>query len=1033
MKKFKICSIALLLLVLVACALTLLSCDTDPCANGHTEVTDAAVTATCSASGLTEGKHCSVCSKILVAQTKVEKKAHAFDEWTVSLTPTCTQQGSRFRTCADCGVIETQTLDAHTFENWVVTAEASCGKSGLKTSTCTECGTVKTETIDALSHQKSTQWERLEGTSCEVAGKEGRKCTRCAVVMETRTRNAGTHDLDTWKVTTAATCVDAGEETSQCKYCNYKLTRSTPATGHTPGTATTVASSCTEAGTKTTPCTKCDTVTVEILPLADHNYGNWITDSASTCYAAGTKHRECSKCGRFDVEQLDTVAHTYSNWTTVSTASCTQNGEKQRQCSECHYTDIEIIPTTAHTTDNTWTVLVEVTNTNHGFRVQKCTTCLATIKAEVVSSPNPSLTFSYLTEGDSITITGYGPYAAAELVIPEQIGGKNVTKIAKGAFASANRFTSITFPSTLTVIEAGAFDACTLVSEEDGLLYLNNWIVGCNNTALTTLTVKSDVLGIAEGIFADCTKLNDFVVADDARFAVENNYLYNKLTGTLLLAKKNIAGALTLPNTIKAIASDAFKSCFTLYEITIPNSVKRVGTNAFAECYTLVRVMNLSGQALGLPANPGKQELTSGSFTTTLTTTDGIVLYKPNNSTTYMLGYVGESDTLDLTGKGVTAIYQYALYANTTLKTLTIPTTVQALGNNALAHCELTKATLHLNFVSNLCHKALKSLIILGDSNTIQVPSNLLTDCTTLEELEIPNTILVSHKGAFAGCTGVKVLRAPANALGALSLSNLEVLYVTGGTSIAANSFKAHKKLREVHLAPSVEKIGGQAFYNCTALTTFIFDDVENSKLTDLGTYQFCGNTKMKSIVLPPNLTKINGQCFSGCTGLTSVTLPKNLVEIAYEAFHNCSSLASITIPASVTIMNNRSGSNDMLSLKRGVFSGCTSLKSVTFESGSKLEMISTWCFYGCTSLTEITIPASVTTIGCYAFANSGITKVTFENTSGWNGYKITANNQILSTGFQNLSTPVAMTIATPTENATKFKNDYAAYTLIRG
>ena len=198
MKKFKICSIALLLLVLVACALTLLSCDTDPCANGHTEVTDAAVTATCSASGLTEGKHCSVCSKILVAQTKVEKKAHAFDEWTVSLTPTCTQQGSRFRTCADCGVIETQTLDAHTFENWVVTAEASCGKSGLKTSTCTECGTVKTETIDALSHQKSTQWERLEGTSCEVAGKEGRKCTRCSVVTETRTRDAGTHDLDTW-------------------------------------------------------------------------------------------------------------------------------------------------------------------------------------------------------------------------------------------------------------------------------------------------------------------------------------------------------------------------------------------------------------------------------------------------------------------------------------------------------------------------------------------------------------------------------------------------------------------------------------------------------------------------------------------------------------------------------------------------------------------------------------------------------------------------------------------------------------------
>ncbi len=42
--------------------------DSETPANGHTEVTDPAVPATCTESGLTAGKHCSACSAVLVAQ-----------------------------------------------------------------------------------------------------------------------------------------------------------------------------------------------------------------------------------------------------------------------------------------------------------------------------------------------------------------------------------------------------------------------------------------------------------------------------------------------------------------------------------------------------------------------------------------------------------------------------------------------------------------------------------------------------------------------------------------------------------------------------------------------------------------------------------------------------------------------------------------------------------------------------------------------------------------------------------------------------
>ena len=68
----------------------------------HVEVVDAAVPATCTEKGKTEGKHCSVCGEVTVTQTEVPANGHTevTDE---EVPPTCTEAGKTAgKHCSEC-------------------------------------------------------------------------------------------------------------------------------------------------------------------------------------------------------------------------------------------------------------------------------------------------------------------------------------------------------------------------------------------------------------------------------------------------------------------------------------------------------------------------------------------------------------------------------------------------------------------------------------------------------------------------------------------------------------------------------------------------------------------------------------------------------------------------------------------------------------------------------------------------------------------------------------------------------------------
>ena len=90
----------------------------------HTEVIDKGVAATCTNTGLTEGKHCSTCDAVLVAQQTISTTDHTLGEWIIDKDATSTAEGSKHQVCSACGItLRTEVIPT------VTGISGSCGEN----------------------------------------------------------------------------------------------------------------------------------------------------------------------------------------------------------------------------------------------------------------------------------------------------------------------------------------------------------------------------------------------------------------------------------------------------------------------------------------------------------------------------------------------------------------------------------------------------------------------------------------------------------------------------------------------------------------------------------------------------------------------------------------------------------------------------------------------------------------------------------------------------------------------------------------
>ena len=185
---------------------------------------------------------------------------------------------------------------SHTYGSAVITKQPTCTSEGTKTKTCTQCGATVTETIAKLSHSYTTT---VVAPTCTTNGYTLHKCSVCGTSYKDSTTKATGHSYGNSVVTKQPTCTSEGTKIKTCTKCNVTVTEKLPAKGHTAVTDKGYPATCTTAGkTDGSHCSVCNTVikVQTVINATGHKSSGWIVDKAASIGVKGSKHKECTVC-----------------------------------------------------------------------------------------------------------------------------------------------------------------------------------------------------------------------------------------------------------------------------------------------------------------------------------------------------------------------------------------------------------------------------------------------------------------------------------------------------------------------------------------------------------------------------------------------------------------------------------------------------------------------------------------------------------------------------------------------------------------
>lgn len=208
------------------------------------------------------------------------------------------------------------------------------------------------------------------------------------------------------------------------------------------------------------------------------------------------------------------------------------------------------------------------------------------------------------TVKDGIATVGWGrtlqpaidKTTTGPVVIPCELGGYPVKKLAAYAFVGCDRITSVEIPATVGVILYEAFASCTNLTSVTIPNSVTNIDIGAfrNCSALGSVTIPDSVTWIGGEPFSGCVNLTNVVMSGSLTNLAGTFSGCPRLESVKISrGVKNIGpntflncsslSSVSIPDTVTSIGDSAFKNCGSLKSIEIPGSVTNIGAQAFWE------------------------------------------------------------------------------------------------------------------------------------------------------------------------------------------------------------------------------------------------------------------------------------------------------------------------------------------------------------------------------------------------------------------------------------------------------------------
>ena len=354
-----------------------------------------------------------------------------------------------------------------------------------------------------------------------------------------------------------------------------------------------------------------------------------------------------------------------------------------------------------------------------------------------------------------------------------------------------------------------------------------------------------------------------------------------------------------LPSTLTSIGAEAFKGCTAITHIgCMADNPADISDNSFPQTSNTVYLLVPDGAKRDYVNKDywiqGGRKIFEGKFINEKSTDDAdqplsfICLDHKNNEGEYVPGTAiltksttSKADvvippTVSINGNtyDVTIIDESAFGSSSKLENLTIPESIESIGDNAFATC------------TNLKNVSCKI------ANPLSISDNVFYKTTSgqiLASLYVPETSFEAYTGDGANAVewkkfplihkGLRIEKT--NAIG------LTYEYATGEPNATLIKAEATNATVVIDIEGSIDTDYGGKYVKFIAASAF--NSIKNNMI--------------KTLTIHEGVNTIGENTFSGCTGLTELTLPSTLTDIGAGAF--CNSVALKTIYCNIGVDEN--------------------------------------------------------------------------------------------------------------------------------